>query len=205
MDEHELRTKEKKEMARIENFMGYEMYNTSMPTATLYIQYKGIWDMDGLMRTVVDFMTENKFRFYERLQRHRHPGPFGVERDYVFAAHRNVDEYHRFNLALKMETFDEHDIEITLPNGTKKMMAKGRLWIQMSCKVEWDYEKKWEGSWFSIHLRKFMNYYVFFKRLLLPHWDKMYYSILLKLHGLITERLKLESRINEHRYGAGVH
>lgn len=161
--------------------------------------------MDGLLKTVADFFTDQKFKFQEKLQRHRHPGPFGVERMYVFEAERDVDEYMRVSAVVRLETFDEHDVEVVSKDGTRKMMAKGRLWIQMNGAIQLDYDKRWTGSWFSLNLRKFFNHYVIHKRILLPMWDKMYYSILLRLQGIIMEKLKMESRVHEHRYGAGVH
>ena len=203
MDKAEVAKREKKDMKKIEEFMAYEL--NKAPTSTLYIQHKGVWDMDGLLKTVAEFFTQNKYRFYEKLQRHRHPGPFGVERDYLFSAYRNVEEHQRWNMHVRLETFDEHDIEVTLPDGAKKMMAAGRLWIQINAWVDVDYDKRWEKSWIALNLRKFMARYVIRKRIELPWWDKMYYSTLVKLHGIIIEKLKFESRIDEHRHMAGVH
>ncbi|HLD87532.1 MAG TPA: hypothetical protein VJB12_05730 [Candidatus Nanoarchaeia archaeon] len=194
---------EKKRASKVKEWMGYEWIK--QPTATLYIQHKGVWDMDGLLKLIAGFYTEHKFKFYEKQQRHRHPGPFGVERFYVFEAYRNVDEYHRFNSFIRLETFDEQDVEVIGRDGSKRMMAKGRLWIQMGCRVDNDFDERWTKSWFSLNLRKFFNTRVIPKRMELRFWDTLYYTVLLKLHTLITEKLKMESRFNEDRYRAGVH
>ena len=194
---------EKQRMAKISKWNKYEL--NKAPHPTLYIQHKGIWDMDGLLRTITEFFTSQKFKFYEKLQRHRHPGPFGVERYYVFEAYRHRDEHHRWVVWIRLETFDEHDVEVVQKDGTKRMMAKGRLWIQMTGEADIDYDKRWEGGWFSVNLRKFFNRYIIRKRIELPFWDDMYYTILIRLQGIITERLKMESRGNEERYRSGVH
>lgn len=207
MAEHkkeELSDHDKKLMASVEKYPGYELHGP-MGVPTFYIQYKGVWDMEGLMKMLTDFFTKEKFKFYERMQRHRHPGPFGVERLYRFDAERNLDEYCKWTVSITMETFDEHDVEVVQKDGSRKKMAKGRLWIQLSGAIVIDYENRWETSWWNISLRKFMNRYIIRKRIELPYWDTFYYTIHVKLHQLITNYLKMETKGPEPYFMGGVH
>lgn len=171
----------------------------------LYIQYKGIFDMQDLYETIADFFRQKKFKFYEIQQRHRRPGPFGAEVLYQFRATRKVEDYYEWIVGITIETFDMHDIEVVLKNGAKKKMTKGRLWIQLSHNVVTDYEKIWEKSAFLAHLKSFYNKYIIKKRFEGVWWDELYYKIVMRLHALIKERLKMTSEGSEFRHMGGVH
>lgn len=194
-----------KRRKQVEEFKKHEFHGNELGTPVIYVQYKGTYDMDGLYKLIAGFFRHQKFRFYELQQRHRHPGPFGVERQHRFRADRDIDTYHRWQVDITIETFDEHDVEVQQPDGSKRKMTKGRIWVQLGGKVILDYEKNWEKSYFGLHLRKFYNKYVISKRIQFVYWDKFYYSIIIRLHGKIQEFLGMESRGEEHRYGAGVH
>jgi len=87
----------------------------------------------------------------------------------------------------------------------KKTMTKGKLLIGISGKVTLDYEKKWENSMFFLHLRTFYHNYIIKKHMEGVWWDQFYYKIILKLHSILKERVKMESSEYEHRYASGVH
>ncbi len=175
------------------------------PTPTVFVQYKGIFDMQDVYETIADFFRQKKFKFYEIQQRLRRPGPFGAEILYQFRAIREVEDYYEWVVNMTIETFDVHDVEVVLKDGTKKKMTKGRIWIQLSGVVEMDYEKIWEKSAFLAHLKSFYNKYIVKKEIEGIWWDELYYRIVLKLHSLIKERLKMASEGFEARHMAGVH
>ncbi len=174
-------------------------------TPTVYIQYKGILDMQDLYESIADFFHQKKFKFYEKQQRHRRPGPFGAEILHQFEARREVEEYYEWIVNIDIETFDMHDVDVVLKNGTKKKMTKGRIWVQLYGTVEMDYEKIWEKSAFLAKLKSFYNKYIIKKRIESVWWDELYYNIVLKLHALIKERLKMLSEGYEARHMHGVH
>ena len=176
-----------------------------LPTFTNYIQYKGIFDMQDLYESVARFFHQKKFELHEVMQRHRRPSPFGAEILYHFRAEREVEEYYKWTVNILIETFDLHEIEVVLKDGTKKKMSKGRLWIQISGAVTTDYAKAWEKSAFLTHLRSFYNKYVIKKRFEGIYWDELYYNVVLKLHALIRERLKMLSEGYEHKYYSRIH
>lgn len=170
-----------------------------------YIQYKGIFDMQDLYESIVDFFHKKKFKFYEKQQRHRKPGPFGAEILYEFEAKREVEEYYEWVVNVNIETFDMHEVDVVLKNGTKKKMNKGRIWVQIVHKVVTDYEKIWEKSAFLAHLKSFYNKYIVRKKYEGVWWDELYYNIVLQLHALIRERLKMASEEYEHRHFSRTH
>ena len=171
----------------------------------VYIQYKGIFDMQDLYESIADFFKQKKFKFYEIQQRHRRPGPFGAEILYQFRATRKVEDFYEWIVNVTIETFDMHDVEVVLKEGTKKKMTKGRIWIQILGSCVTDYEKVWEKSAFLAHLKSFYNKYIIKKKFEGVWWDELQYKIVLRLHALIKERLKMASEGSEFRHMAGVH
>ena len=177
----------------------------AIPTRTAYIQYKGIFDMQDLYESIADFFSQKKFKFYEKQQRHRRPGPFGPEVLHQFEANRSIEDYYKWYVYITMETFDMHDVEVLTKDGAKKKMSKGKIWIQLYGKVEMDPDKIWEKSAFLAHLKSFYNKYVLRKRVEGVWWDELQYKIVLRLQALIKERLKMASEVNETRHHSGVH
>ncbi len=171
----------------------------------VYIQYKGILDMQDLYESIADFFRQKKFKFYEKQQRHRRPGPFGAEVLYQFEARRKVEDYYEYVVNVTIETFDMHDVEVVLKNGAKKKMTKGRIWIQILGHVDIDYEKLWEKNAFLAHLKGFYNKYIIKKTIEGVWWDELQYKIVHTLHALIKERLKMISEGYEARHMHGVH
>jgi len=175
------------------------------PTPPVYLQYKGILDMQDVYESIADFFRQKKFKFYEKQQRLRRPGPFGAEILYQFEARRKVEDYYEWIINVNIETFDMHDVEVVLKDGAKKKLAKGRIWVQLYGKVDTDYEKVWEKSAFLAQLKSFYNKYIMKKRYEGVWWDELYYNIVLSLHALIKERLKMTSEGYETRHHSRVH
>lgn len=181
------------------------VHHGELPTYTVYVQYKGIFDMQDLYETIADFFRRKKFKLYEKQHRLRKPGPFGVEVLYQFEAQREVEDYYKWIVNINMETFDMQDIEVVAKDGTRKKMSKGRIWIQLYGVCQTDYEKVWEKTAFLAQLKSFYNKYVIRKRFEGIYWDELYYKVVMRLHALIKERLKMTSEGFEQRHISGVH
>ncbi len=188
-------------MKKVGDFIQYP----GIPANTVYIQYKGIFDMQDLYESIADFFRQKKFKFYEIQQRLRRPGPFGAEILYQFRATRKVEDYYQWIVDVLIETFDIHDVDVVLKDGTKKKMTKGRLWVQLRGEVVIDYDKLWEKSAFMAQLKNFYNKYIIKKKIESIWWDQLQYKIVLTLHALIKERLKMISEGFETRFMHGVH
>ena len=104
-----------------------------------------------------------------------------------------------------LETFDLRDVDVVLKDGTKKKMSKGRLWVQIRGRVDVDYEGLWDKSAFLAQLKNFYNKYIIKKRIESVWWDQLQYKIVLALHALIKERLKMISEGYPTRFMHGVH
>jgi|TARA_B100001971_G_C18054902_1_gene464752 hypothetical protein len=173
------------------------------PYYTMFIKYKGVWDMQDLYESMADFFRNQKFKFYETINWHKSPSPFGARRRYEWEAIKNVEEYYRFELDIRFETHDVHDVEIKTKDGSKKTFTKGRIWVQIRGRVLTDYGKNWEDSSFYAQLRNFYHKYVIQKKIEGDWQDTIYYNVMNPLHNLIQQRLKMETEEYEHREFTG--
>jgi hypothetical protein len=160
--------------------------------------------MQDLYESIVDWFRKRKFKFREHVLKHKHPSPFGAERQYVWEAKREVDDYIFTFYHIYIHTFDIRDIEIALPDGSKKVLSKGRIWIEIKVSTESDYEGRWDETSFYKHLKDFYNKYVIRKNFTEGWVPKNRYEMY-NLAAMIKQRLKMEGDEYEHRYFTGVH
>jgi len=181
------------------------VFEKGTPTATTYIKYKGVWDMQDLYESMVDWFRKRKYKFYEKIYKHKQPSPFGVERQYVWQAIRDEEEYIRFIIDTYIHTYDAHDVEVKMKNDETKTFTKGRIWLEFKGHVLYDPTKRFEKNAFYMQLRNFYNKYVVKKRMEHLWWDLLWYREIHQLHNFVKNRLKMESKGYEHRYWVGVH
>jgi hypothetical protein len=181
------------------------LHNTSAGTPHVYVQYKGIFDMQDVYESIIHFLREKKFKVHEKQHRYRKPGPFGAEILHQFEATRHIEDFYEWTVTVYIETFDLHDVEVVTKAGEKKKMQKGKFWMQLYGRCETDPDKVWEGSAFMAHLKSFYLKYVVRKKYEGVWWDELYYKVVLRLHALVRERLKMASEVNETRQHGGTH
>ena len=174
------------------------------PTPTAWVRHIGVWDMQDLYESLVDWFRGRKYKFHELVYKHKHPSPFGVERQYIWRAERKENDYVQVQYDVYIHTYDAHDVEVVMKDGSKKEFTKGKVWIQLRVLILFDFEKRWDTKVFYKHLKEFYNKYVIRKRLMhgySPKFRTEFYA----LHALIKERLRLESEGFEHRDWSGVY
>ena len=142
-----------------------------------YIKYKGIWDMQDLYESIADWFKKRKYKFHERVYKHKKPSPFGVERQYTWESTRNENEYIQFLYNTFLHTYDAHDIEVVKPDGSKKIYTKGRIWIEIQAKVITDWEGRWKEKSFYVSLKNFYNKYVIRKNFTQGWLPKLRYEM----------------------------
>ena len=169
-----------------------------------YIRHSGIWDMQDLYESIADFFRRRKYKFHERVYKHKHPSPFGVERQYIWEAERKESDYVQFHYDVYIHTYDAHDVEVVGVDGSKKLFTKGRIWIEIKADVSTDWEGRWKDSSFYSRLRDFYNKYVI-RRNITQGWSPKVRYEMYELHAMVKERLKMESDEYEHRLKGATH
>jgi len=174
------------------------------PTPVAHIKYKGVWDMQDLYESAIDWFRKRKYKFHEKIYKHKHPSPFGVERQYVWQAERNETEYLKIEYNVYIHTYDAHDVEANLPNGKTGVFTKGRMWIELRVNTIYDYKRGFEKSSFYRHIKDFYSKY-FLKKSMEQMIDPKFRTELYNLHAFMQHRLRMESDEFEHADVGGVH
>ena len=177
--------------------------NITFPS--MHLRYKGVWDMQDLYESMVDYIRKKKYKFHERIYKHKHPSPFGVERQYIWEAIKEETEWLKFTINIYMHTYDAHDVEVMMKDGSQRVFTKGRIWMEFTGDVENDYDKHFDESSFYTHIKDFYNKYFLKKLYSEVIWDRLWYRELYKLRWLIKQKLKMEAEAFSHRYWMGVH
>ncbi len=187
--------------------MGLEKVDSwgDIPDYTMYIQHKGIFDMQDIYQTAVDFLRAQKFKIREKLHFQKRATAFGIENKIMLEARRRSEEYYEFFVDLYLHTFDMTEVEVKMPDGSSKTYNKGRIWIEIRGKCFVDPDRRWGNNIFIQQLKSWYHKYVIQKKAEAIWWDEMHYKITLKLRNILQQRLKQESEEFEARYFAGVH
>lgn len=170
----------------------------------LHIRYKGIWDMQDFYESAVSWLRDRKWKFHEMVYKHKHPSPFGVERQYIWMAEQNVDEFVNVRMDIYIHTYDAHDIEAIDKNQEKRIFTKGKIWVFMKTSVNFDYEGRFDKNSFLAQLKKFYVSYII-KKKIMQGYSPRYRTELVQLHHFMMRRLKMETRDFEYANIAGVH
>ena len=174
-----------------------------MPQA--HIRFKGVWDMQDLYEWMASYLREKKYKFYERIYKHKHPSPFGVERQYIWTAENLVDDVYLFVIHIYMHTYDAQDIQVKLKDGSVKTYTKGRIWVEFGGGVKMYEDERWVSNRFWASLRIFLNNYIMRKKHGWDIWDVLWYREVHKLVWLTRRRLKMEYDEYEQKNWTGVH
>ncbi len=168
----------------------------TVPTKKLIVRYKGIFDMEGLYRVIVQWLKSKRYWFHESTYKHKVPTPHGAEEEIKFAAERKVDEYHLYNINMYFHLWHITEVEV-IKDGKKKKLTKGQIEIQIKGELVLDYQGRFDKSPFFQALRGFYHKYLIKDKLENVWYDTLYYRTL-KLQALIKDYLDIEAKSHEY-------
>jgi hypothetical protein len=192
-------------MSKEKNAITFKDADQLMDHPPLHVRFKGVWDMQDLYEFMANYFKERKYKFYEKIYKHKHPSPYGVERQYCWHAETDVDDVYVYNIDVYMHTYDAHDIEVKTKEGNIRTFTKGRIWIELICHIKMYENHSWLKNRLWANLRIFLNNYIMRKKHGWDSWDVIYYRDVHKLVWLIRRRLKMEYDEYEQKYWTGVH
>ena len=170
----------------------------------LKIRFKGAWDMQELYESLVDWFRDRKWEFHELIYKHKHPSPFGFERQYIWMAEQNVDDWVKVQINLYIHTYDAHDVEVIGKDGVRKIYTQGKIWVVMKIHDYWDPRQRFDTNPLWASLKDFLIKYVVLKRRMLGYSPRYRYELSL-LYNFINKKLQMETRDFEYANIVGVH
>ncbi len=160
------------------------------------IKYDGLFDWDGLYRLIYGWFIDRGYYFEEKSLKHKVPTPMGEEREYWFQGWRKMTEYAKIWIDVYMHFYEAREVEV-IKDGKKKKLMKARFFIEMSGKVETDFQGRWDKSGFNLWLKDLFDQTVV-RRDMDVIWSDRHYYIIYKLHTLIRQYLDMQARDNAY-------
>jgi len=123
----------------------------------LLIRYRGVFDFDGLYKMMHSWIVSKRFLFQEGTYKDKVSTPFGNELQIKWQAERKVTEFVKEYLEIEFHLWDFSEVEV-IKEGRKAKMAKARMEIRFTAKLELDYSKRFSGG--SSFAKKLGQFYV---------------------------------------------
>ncbi|MGM5485400.1 MAG: hypothetical protein ACQEP1_06030 [Nanobdellota archaeon] len=150
------------------------------------IKNKGVADIKQLYADIRRWFRNHDYEFHEKDQKSKIPSPMGAEEELKMFGKRKEDDFIQFEIKLEIHTWDVIPVEV-MKNGKKVEMSKCRAKIVMWPLLHFDYEDKFEKSFFFEGLRKwYINNII--KRRFQIQGDKLEYEFF-ELHDLLKRDL----------------
>lgn len=104
------------------------------------VRYDGVFDFDGLYKTIIEHLRRHNYWFYERLYKHKPWSPIGDELVLKWEAERKLDEYYHYSIEFEWHFMDFHHVEV-IREGKKVTLTKAYFWVNIRGKADID----WQG------------------------------------------------------------
>ncbi|MDO8741074.1 MAG: hypothetical protein Q7J54_05885 [Candidatus Woesearchaeota archaeon] len=168
--------------------------DTQWETPHYKIKKVGIVDLDGLYRLMHRWYVDRNYYFEEPTYKHKVPSPAGAEEEFEWFGWRKMNDYVKYWILAYMHFYEMKEVEI-IKDGKKKKMIRARVYIEVWGTMEWDWQKRWQGSKFLENVRKFMDQYFFMTRDKIGSsvWGDRLMYVAMKLHSEIKEHLEMET------------
>ncbi len=155
------------------------------------IKYVGIVDFDGLYRMMVDWFTDRKYDFYEKLYKDKPP-----ELELEWIAMRKVDDFYKYQIEIYFHLWDVREVDV-IKDGVKKKMIECRMMIWFDPILIIDWQDKWKGGWMVEKMFSFYTKNVIKREIELKYGDPLWYHTY-NLMTRVKEHLGMETGSNAY-------
>jgi len=139
------------------------------------VRFKGTYDWAGLIRVIRAWFEEHEYDFFERRYKHKDQ-ELGAELEINFEATREMNEFAKEHIKMYFHIWDQNDVEV-VKDGKKRIMQKGRFYVEFTGTLELDYENRWESTAFKRTMRDFYINYIIRKEIDNVWGDRLWYDI----------------------------
>lgn len=168
-----------------------------LKVTTFRIKHRGIFDMNGLFKTMRKWLFDQGYEMHEKSYKHKVPVPTGAEQEFEWWAWKRVNNYVKFHFEIFIRIYDLKQVEV-IREGKKKTLTQGSLLMELAPSIEIDYQNRFGGSKLMQSLHDFYVKYVMNYPIDLKWGDEIYYRML-KLQTVIKEYLNFETKTNAYQ------
>jgi hypothetical protein len=165
-------------------------------TWPVIVRYDGVFDWDGMYKTIIEYLRRNNYLFYETLYKSKPWSSTGTELVLKWEAKRKLDEYYQYELKFEWHFMDFHHVDI-IQNGKKVTLTKAYWWVTIRGKViqDWQGLESSGGKGLSM-LGKFFRQHIIDREYV---YDYIYplFGEVMDLQKLIQDYVHMESSRTE--------
>ena len=164
--------------------------STSTKLPVNRIRFVGIFDIDILVRAILDWMEGEAFFTNEKKHKYKITPTGSSTFEIGLTGQRNYDTYFQYLIAVDIKTEGCREIEITKgKNVIKALHGRITMWIKPTLVRDW--QDKFEGKF----LERLQSYYHKFiiNRRFGGHWDRLFYLARNGLETAIKEALQYQT------------
>ncbi|MBW2992009.1 hypothetical protein KY345_02210 [Candidatus Woesearchaeota archaeon] len=163
----------------------------------LLVRYKGVLDLEGLYRVIVQWLKARRYWFHETTYKHKVPSPFGAEEEIRFVGERKCTEYYKHQIMIYTHVWGQQEVEV-IKEGKKQKLIKCKVEFRIQGTLITDYQGRFERNAFTRKLRDFMHKHLIKERLENIWGDELYYRTL-KLQAVIKDYIDMYTKSHEYR------
>jgi hypothetical protein len=172
------------------------MPGEQIPTRKMIVRYKGVLDLEGLYRVIVQWLKSRRFWFHETTYKHKVPSPFGAEEEITFNAERKCTEYYKDEIRIYTHIWDQQEVEV-IKEGKKQKLIKAKVEIVISGTLTLDWQGMFDKSKFMQKIRTFMHAHLIHEKIENIWYDELYYRTI-KLQAVIKDYIDMQSKSHEY-------
>ena len=154
------------------------------------VQYKGEFDFDGLFKLITNWIISRRYEFQEKKYKESAKGHAGQELKIKLTGEKKENSYIKLYVNVFMRGWDYKEKEVII-DGERKIVASGRIQIEIITKAETDWQNRFSGTPFKELIGKFYDW-VMKKEIELLHYDVQEYETL-RLEHEVKKFLKMET------------
>ncbi|MBI5392639.1 hypothetical protein HZA96_02105 [Candidatus Woesearchaeota archaeon] len=159
------------------------------------VMFKGIFDLDELQKVVRDWFIFRDYEFHERMYKTK-ATPRGKETELLWFGFRKVNNFMMYWVDIHFHFWDLNIIEV-VKDGQKKKLYKGRLYVRLMFRLEFDYNNTYDYSKIKRAIRHFLLWYVMYRKFSSLWEDKLRFKCY-DLMNIIKTTLDMQTKGNEH-------
>ncbi len=155
-----------------------------------FVKHRGLFSYAELINIIRNWFRDYDYKFHEPKHQWKVP-PEGVEIEIKIKGDRNVNEYVKYHIEIFLRVYDMKDVEV-VKEGQKVKMQDGKVTVEITGKLELDWQNRFGGNKFLQGLQDFLHQFII-KQDIGDHWEDDLLYKLMDLTKVIRSTLGQEA------------
>jgi hypothetical protein len=159
------------------------------------IRYKGVYDLDGIYKTIRGWLDARRYDYMEKVHKDKSTNPWGNEVEWEMTPELKVDGFIKYEIYVRTKFYDVKEFE-SIQHGHKRMLTDGKFWIEITGKVIFDYRDRYTSD-FAKKMLHLLVRRIFWRYYRVHHIEKLY-NDMYDLHLQIKRFMNMETAFNAY-------